>query len=368
MDARTICALLLISSGAGRAPDTARPDTPPEHGSARYALLPLRNLSDDAQAPEALFARVRGELERRGATFVPQVELERELRRTRTRYTDSIAVAQARTLAESTGAEYVLAGTLVDYMPGNVPRVTLALRVIDARTGQRAGSSFVTLRGEDFEGLLGLGRIENESELSELAVEKLLAGFAADGTPLVELDRPQARERRSPPDGGWGFCAENFDPRELTRIAILPLGSRSSDPDASAVFADMLGDAWYHASGVSVVESAELRSALVSMRVRSMEFVDRELLAEVGRAVGTRWFALGTVERFGEVTFVGNQRFPEVEATLQILDVQSGQIVAAAGVRRRGDFSQSLLGLGAVSNPHQLACHVARELVTALGG
>lgn len=368
MDARTICALLLISSGAGRAPDMARPRNPLERGSARYALLPLRNLSDDATAPEALFARVRGELERRGASFVPELELERELRRGRIRYTDSIGVEQARKLADTTGAEYVLAGTLVDYMAGLEPRVTLALRVIDARSGARAGSSFVTLHGADFEGLLGLGRIEDENELSELAIERLLAGFSPEGMPLLELDRPELRERRSPPGGGWGFCAEEFDPREVTRLAILPLGNRSSDADASAVFSDMLGDAWFHSSGVSIVEPAELRAALVSMRVRSMEFVDRSLLAEVGRTLGTRWFALGTIERFGEVTFVGNQRFPEVEATLQILDSETGQVVAAAGVRRRGDFSQGLLGLGAVTNPHELALLVAREIVTALGG
>lgn len=368
MDARTICALLLISSGAGRAPDTARPKTPPERGSARYALLPLRNLSDDAEASDALFARVRGELERRGASFVPQADLERELRRRRVRYTDSLSAADLRALSDSTGADFVLAGTLIDYAPGAEPRVALALRALDTRSGARAGSSLVTLRGADFEGVLGLGRIDDANELSALAVERLLSSFDDVALPLAIAPRPQARERRSPPDGGWGFQSAGFDPRAVQRIAILPLGNRSRDIDAPAVFAEMLGEAWYSSSGVEIVEPGELRAALVSLRVRSMEFVDRELLAELGRRVGTRWFALGTVERFGEETPVGNLTFPEVEATVELFDVESARVVASAGARRRGDRYQGLLGLGAVLNPLELAHRVARELVASLGG
>lgn len=364
MLARTICALLLMSSGAGRAPDA------PEDGgrAARYALLPLRNLSDDAEASDALFARVRGELERRGASFVPEDALERELRRRRVRYTDSISTADARAIADATGAEFVLVGTLVDYAPGTEPRVTLALRVVDARSGSRAGSSFVSLRGADFEGLLGLGRIEEEDELADIAVSRLLARFSGSGTPQPSGPRPGLRGRRPPPEGGWGFQAEDFEPGAVDRIAVLPLSNRSQDADASAVFAEMLGDAWFAASGVEVVEPGELRAALVALRVRSMEFADRALLAEIGRIVGTRWFVVGTVERFGEPNQVGNQLFPEVEATLQILDADTGRVVAAAGVRRRGDLYQGLLGLGAVGDPHELAHRVARELVAALGG
>jgi|JI7StandDraft_1071085.scaffolds.fasta_scaffold63057_1 hypothetical protein len=368
MDARTICALLLISSGAGRAPDTARAKTPLERGSARYALLPLRNLSDDAQAPDALFARVRGELERRGASFVPQADLERELRSRRVRYTDSLSVADLRALSDATGADFVLAGTLIDYAPGLEPRVALALRALDTRTGARAGSSIVTLRGADFEGLLGLGRIDDERELSTLAIERLLSNFDEHALPHAVDPRPQLRERSSPPDGGWGFQSAEFDPRVVQRVAILPLGNRSRDLDAPAVFAELLGQAWYASSGIEVVEPGELRAALVSLRVRSMEFVDSALLAELGRRVGTRWFALGTVERFGEETPVGNLLFPEVEATIELFDVESGRVVATAGARRRGDRYQGLLGLGAVFNPLELAHRVAHELVAALGG
>ncbi|MCY3001831.1 MAG: hypothetical protein NTV21_08505 [Planctomycetota bacterium] len=312
----------------------ARPRTPPERGSARYALLPLRNLSDDAEASDALFARMRGELERRGASFVPQADLERQLRSRRIRYTDSLSAADLRALSDATGADFVLAGTLIDYAPGLEPRVALALRALDTRSGSRAGSSIVTLRGADFEGLLGLGRIENESELSALAVECLLSSFDEGALPHAIAPQPQLRERRPPPDGG----------------------------------SEMLGAAWYSSSGVEIVEPGELRAALVSLRVRSMEFVDRALLAELGRRVGTRWFALGTVERFGEEAPVGNQLFPEVEATVELFDVENARVVASAGARRRGDRYQGLLGLGAVNNPLELAHRVARELVAALGG
>lgn len=356
--------LLLAASGAGLAPVAAAPQ---EQG-ARFALLPLRNLSDDADAPYALFARVRGELELRGASFVPEGELEGELRRRRVRYTDSVSAADVRAIADATGAEYVLAGTLIDYEPGLLPRVSLALRAIDARTGQRSASSVVTLRGEDFEGLLGLGRIEDEAELVSVAIDELLADFGSGGAPVQPAPRPDLRERTGHPKGGWGFMVPDFDPAAVESVAVLPLNNRSMEGEGATVFAELLGDAWFGGTGVQVVEPGEVRAALVALKVRSMDFVDLQMLAELGRTVGTRWFALGSIERFGDEVIVGTLRYPEVEATIELLDVESGRIVAASGVRRRGDHYETVLGLGAVRNSIELAQRAAREIVAALGG
>jgi len=224
------------------------------------------------------------------------------------------------------------------------------------------------LRGEDFEGLLGLGRIEDERVLLASAVEQLLESFDERGEPLATNASPERRRRASPPEDGYGFMLADFDPAALDRVALMPFSNRSAHPDAAQALAEFLGDAWYHSSGVRVIEPAEVRAALVRMAVRSTEFVDRRSLAKLGDELGARYFVLGSIERFGETSFAGNDRLPEIEATVQVVDVQSGRTMAAAGVCRRGDHEQTLLGLGAIRNPFELAARTARELVAGLGG
>ena len=51
-----------------------------------------------------------------------------------------------------------------------------------------------------------------------------------------------------------------------------------------------------------------------------------------------------------------------------LLDVERGQVVAAAGLRRKGDDYHRGLGLGIVRDAMELADRTAHELVAAVGG
>lgn len=361
---RKLGSLFLALAGTG-----AAGGAPTSHSNGvEYAMMPLRNLSDDPGAARRIGALIEAELAARGARFVDAEDLEARLLERRVRYTDSLSVRDARALAEALHVEYILAGTVIDFDDGPQPRVALTLRALRGSSGERAASSSVALRGADFEGLLGLGKIDESDELLGEALDALLAAFDESARPLEQAARPSERERSDPPDSGWGYMLEDFDPAAVERVAILPFDNRSSAPDATVAWSEFLGDAWFRSSGVQVVEPAEVRSALQRLRVRSMRFVDNRGLAQLGRELGTRYFALGSIERFGEESTVDNDHFPEVEATVRIIDVESGRIMAAAGVRCRGDHYQSLLGLGVIRDPLGLARQTAREIVAGLGG
>jgi hypothetical protein len=308
---------------------------------------------------------LRVELEQRGARFVPTDELEAFLRERRIRYTDSLAADDAHAIGGATGANFVIAGALLDYVPGSTPRVALALRALDAASGARVLSKVVSLRGEDFEGLLGLGRIEAVEPLCDEAARALLAEFDEHGAPAARTSR---RATAHGPDGGSSFIADEFDPAAAGTIAVLPLENRTGRGEAAAYFAEFLGDAWFRTSGAQVVETAELRRALVQQGIRSMQFVDLPQLCSVGRVLGVRYFALGSLDRWGHEVTVDGRRYPQVQVALRLIDVESGRMVAAASVVRRGDQYQTILELGAVRDPLELARRTAAEIVAALGG
>jgi hypothetical protein len=344
-------------------------DVPAAAGSGvRYALVPPRNLTGDAEALDAVVGGLQRELERRGATFADPREIDAVLRARRVRYTDSIARADLEAIRDATGAGAAIVGTLLEYVPGGAPRIAATLRVLSAGDGTRVASSVVSLRGEDFEGLLGLGRIEDVETLAAETVERLASLFDERGAPRAAPAARAGRARPSPPDGGHGFAREDFDARSIERVAVLPLANRSRHPEAASVFAELLGDAWSRSGRVQVVEPADLRAAMVAQKVRSMQFVDLARLAELGRAIGVRYFAVGSVDRFGDEVLVDDDRYPEVQATVQIIDAERATIVAAAGLRRVGNEYASVLGLGVVRDRLELARRAAREIVNALGG
>ena len=332
----------------------------------RYALIPPRDLSGNPAAPGALAGALRACLEARGARFAAPEEVDALLRARRIRYTDSLSRADLAALGTRLEADFVLLATVLDYVPGGEPRLAFSLRALETGSGRRVASSAVALRGADFEGLLGLGRIEDIDALLQEGLERALEGFDASGAPVPPRARRAGRPR--PPAGGRGFVRDDFDPRALERVALLPLENRSSATDAAVQLGEFLGDAWARGGRVRVCEIADVRATLIAQKVRSMEYLDLAHLAEVGRGLGVRYFVMGSIESYGQEVLVDDRRYPELEATLRLLDVEQGRIVAAAAVRRTGNDYETVLGLGAVHDPAELGIRVARELVTAIGG
>ncbi|MBK7876253.1 MAG: hypothetical protein IPJ77_10930 [Planctomycetes bacterium] len=388
----------------------AEAQAPAPRRVSRYAVLPLRNLSADVEGARELENGLCAALAERGARFVPDAALDAVLQRHRVRYTDSLSVADARAVRDATGASFALAGVVFEFVRGSTPRVALCVRVIDLASGERVQSSFVALRGEDSRGLLGLGAVEDAGELVERAIDRILADFGPNGGPLVRrfvVDAARARadnasvqddvapraaapkdakpsaaagaesanaDAGSAVDANPSASPEVSDDPELAerapigRLALLPFVNRSTRADAGTSVAELLAHAWFQATGAQIVESSALRSALVRARIRSLTEIDTATLASIGAVLDARWFALGSVDRFGEEAVVRDQRYPEVEFTVRLVDGRTGLVAASKTLRLRGDDGETLLRLGVERNALALASDAARELVLALEG
>ncbi len=361
------CPLLLAVLAQAQAPAAVPAAAAAVAPRALYAALPLRNLTADGAAPAEVIGRVRQVLEARGAGFVPAETVEALLQARRVRYTDSVSSEDARALQQASGAGHVITGTLLEFARGKQPHLALSLRVIDAATGRREQSIVVSLRGEDFKGWLGLGAIEDADELVARAVDQIAALFAADGSPALPGPRP---ERRVDPEDrpSAARAKARFEPADAQRLAVLPFVNRSTRPEASTQFVEVLGNEWFRAERVEVVEASELRAAMIREKIRYLSDLDPRALAAVGGALGVRYFVFGSLDRYGEEEQVADKHYPVVEATLRLVDAESGLVVASNTLRVRGDAHRQPLGFGIVRDPLVVAADVARRLITKLGG
>jgi TolB-like protein len=333
---------------------------------AVYAELPLRNLSGDREAAEWLSARLREALQARGAAFVEAERVEALLVEHRIRYTDSLSADESRMIQAATGAQHVIAGLLFEFVRGKTPHIAMGLRVLDAGSGTREQSVVVSLRGEDSRGWLGLGAIEDAEELGHKVVERLLTAFGPQGAPLPKPGHAPSELRDIDDDRPVRAKRAQATP-ELGRLAVMPFVNRSTRPEAGVQFGEILANEWFHETGVEVVEASELRAAMVREKIRYMHDLDLRALAAIARAAGVRYFALGSVDQYGEEEQLVDGRFPVIEASIRLLDAQTGLVVASAAQRIRGDHHRQPLGFGLERDPVALAQQTARNLIRKLG-
>jgi TolB-like protein len=361
-----LAALLAACAVRPRAAAVVEPGASADSGPV-YAALPLQNLTADPDAPGEILAGLRILLESRGARFVPAADLERILRANRIRYTDSVSRDQARLIATGTGATHALLGTVIAFERSSHPRISVSFRVLELSSGERVSSAVVSLRGEDFTGAFGLGAIERPLELQSEVLARLASEFDAKGRPACEARSSSASPFGSAPsDALTRFVGPDFQVAAAGKIAVMPLTNRSGRSEAGSILADLTANEWFRGAHTQVVEMSELRSAMIREKLRSIEGIDLDVLSRIGRAVGARYFVLGSVERYEDEVLVDAERFPLIEAFLRVVDVTDGRIVAACGVRRRGDDYVRVLGLGSVRDIVSLGARTTRELLASM--
>lgn len=141
---------------------------------ARYAVLPVENLSDN-QAPLAEIQQgLREGLSARGLKLLDNTELQAFMARHRLRHVGGITHDLARKLQDETGVDGVFLTALESWREVPSPRVSLIMRLVSA--GERAEIAWIDsvgLTGDDNPGLLGLGLVKDPCRLLARATDRL---------------------------------------------------------------------------------------------------------------------------------------------------------------------------------------------------
>jgi hypothetical protein len=142
-------------------------------------LVPLAGLAKYSAtvSAEAVTEAVRATAFRYGMQLLSPNGVSRALRRGRAVWGEVDEPTRVA-LRESLGADKILTGVVEDYHPGSgsdpKPRVRVALRLVDARTGHLLWSKGIERDGADRPRLFKTGRIYSGGVLSRRVVESLL--------------------------------------------------------------------------------------------------------------------------------------------------------------------------------------------------
>jgi TolB-like protein len=163
------------------------PQPPLLSAHPRVAVLPLENLTGQAEASERLTQTFFTQLAATGCCeLVEPGQVESALDSLGVRSTGGLAGEPLRALAGRLGASHVLLGSVIESgrlrtPEGDVPSVGVALRLLDASSGRVLWAASRVRTGDDRESLFGWGRERDPERLSASLAAEMLRGFRGNG-------------------------------------------------------------------------------------------------------------------------------------------------------------------------------------------
>jgi hypothetical protein len=154
----------------------------------KMAILPFDNLSDDQGAGKTMENLALVEfLKRTPAKIVDPGEVSAALLQERVRLATSIPKETIRSLGANLGVDLFLVGIVHEYGmqrasgaggSGDIPVVSLTLRILDAETGDIVWAISSARRGNDRETAFGMGRIDSLEQLAQSTAMELAQAYA----------------------------------------------------------------------------------------------------------------------------------------------------------------------------------------------
>jgi TolB-like protein len=303
----------------------------------KIALFPLENFSEDSKALAYVMPLLREKLRKKGISVIDEDSLDRFLLKGRVRATGYISNDLAKKAGEELNIKAIFVGSINTFEGGKNPQVGFSARLVSSSDGSIIWADHAAATGEDYEGLLGLGRIDTIEDLTDKVMDKLLDSFSM-----------------TPP----------FKEKELTyTIAVMPFRNKSNIKDAGMIATYLFITELFKSERFEPIEFGEVRRLVVTIRVRSkgeLDYIKTEAISETS---GVDGILVGTVEHYSEETGTAP---PKTLISARLLDARNERILWYDGYTYRGDDGISVFDWGRIRSAENVACKVVRKLVKDL--
>ncbi len=305
-------------------------------GWGRIALFPFVNLSDDRSAVERVMPVIRGILEERGLDLVGEEDLNDFLLRERVRDTGYASRELAAKAGRDLGAAAVLLGSVNSFRLGKNPAVGFTARLIDSTDGRILWAEHASATGDDFTGILGLGRIDTMDSLIPAVARRLLASL------------PPARP----------YAAGKAHPY---RVAVMPFRNNSGVSDAGMIATYMFLVELFRNPEYEPVEYGDVRRAIVELRVRERGELDFEDMKGLASILPVDGFLVGTVETYSDGSDTSSP--PEALITARLLDARTNRVLWCDSLQMNGDDDIIVLDWGKIRSVDGVAFRIVSGLL-----
>ncbi len=302
------------------------------------ALLPFENFSDDKNALTSVMPLVKRRLEARGFEVLDEEKLNKFLLKKRIRSTGYISKDVAGRLGEELNVKRILLGSINSFFGGDNPRIGLSARLINSSDSAILWAEHSSATGDDFIGILGLGRITSIDRLSSKVVDELLQSF-----------------RTTPP---------NKETESTYRIAVMPFQNSSKAKDAGLIATYLFIVELFKNRKFVPIEYGEVRRLIVDLRVKEKGELDLKKTGTISESSGVDGILVGTVDIYREGDGTAP---PEAEISARLIDARRDKILWCESFGSKGDDDIVVLDWGRLNTAENVAYKVVSKLLKGMG-
>jgi TolB-like protein len=312
-----------------------KPDIQVDASNSRIAILPFDNFSGNNKALGKIMPLILSQLKDRGYDVIDYKEVEAFLCERRVRNSSFISREVAMDLGKHKKVSTVVAGSVFTYSADVNPRIGLMARRLDLNTGHIIWSDFVSLTGEDFTRVLGLGTIKSVDMLIPNVLNNLFATF----------------ENRSP----------EKDINAKYKIAVLPFKNESKHRHAGIIITHLFQNELANNPMFDPVDYGDVKKTIVNLRVGRKGEVDYNNLQELSKSLGVDIVLTGTVEEY----YVGQEYSspPRVTISARLLDSRKSRILWYDNLRLDGEENIVAFDWGRLRSADKVAYGAVSGLV-----
>ena len=354
-------AAVLAALCAGSATLAAAAGAEPPIGQP-LAVLPSIDLAWGKADRQAVDNRLYRALAARGFDLVPEPALLDFLTRHRLRYTGDVTQEQRERLAEELGARSVLLTSIDAFEAEAPPRVALNARIVALPAGTIVWADEVALAGEQHQGALGRGEIQDIDALLDRALIELLSRLEPDARTQASWHHARGRSEHRPKRV---FRAPEFDAlRERpARVCVLPFENQSPNPDAGDVLSGLFVTHLAGRERFELVPPGDVRAAMLEGRVIQLEGLSLAQADFLREALDADLAVTGRVLEYADH---GAGTEPRVSFSVWVIDLRRRSVVWSGHSASRGDDGVVFFDVGRVRSARSLAGAMVTSAADAL--
>jgi TolB-like protein len=310
-----------------------------EKGRENIVVLPFDNLTNENNAVNKIMPGLKQRLKDRGLHVIDDELLSDFLCDRRIRSASYISKKIAQEVGKELKAKTILAGSVVSFSSEGLPKVGILSRLIDSSTGVILWADYVSVSGDDYSVVFGLGTINKVEELVPKVLDKLFASFSMGISPM--------------------------NTESVYRVAVMPFKNNSDSPNAGTIATHMFMVELLKNPAFEPVEYGEIRKLCVELKIRNKGELEFKNIKAISEALGTYMILLGSVDDY--VYGTKSSAVPNVGISVRLLDARENRILWYNRLQLSGEEDIIAFDWGNVRQVDKLAYKAVSELVRELG-
>jgi TolB-like protein len=305
----------------------------------KIAIFPFENFSGDKRAPEVLVPMIRSRLEKKGYSVLKEEDLNAFLLKERIRNAGCVSKETAIKIGNELKVKTILTGAVNTFSDGNDPRVGLVVCLINTADGSLIWANHTAADGEDFEKILGIGKIEALNKLSERVLDILFKSFTA-----------------TPPEK---------HPELSYRIAVMPFQNKSKVKDMGMMATFMFIVELFKNKKFIPLEYGDVRRLVIDLRLKDKGEIDLKNTGAIAESAGVDGIVVGSVDLYREGSALAVP--PEAEISARLVNAGTGKILWYNSYHAKGDDNVIMLDWGRIRSSENVAYKAIEKLVKNMG-